>query len=665
MAMRLLVVDDEEMNRDLLSRRLIRSGYEVLTAASGAEALALLESRPIDLLLLDLMMPGMSGIEVLERVRRKWPASDFPIVMVTAVPEREGIVAAMHAGANDYIVKPVDYPIALARIEARLALAAGAREQRQSAELYRLASHASDEGLWDWDLASGQLFCSPRWKSLLGFCEGEIGSRPAEWLDRIHPADRERCDAALQAHLNGESAALEIEHRMRHKDGRYRWVECRGGATRDASGRAVRLSGYLTDIDSRKTLDPVTLLHNRTWLESAFEEADSSAAAALILIELDSPSSPIPNIAARLAAALAGVPAELVCTGDRQLAVFLRTDGAAAGVESLGAHLRHALEDPSDFVSASMGIAMAAPGERRENLLRDAHSALRHARELGRNQSTVFHQDMRQREIAAVRLESDLRRALDRQELVVFYQPKVDLQDYTIAGFEALVRWRRPGGPLVMPNDFIPLAEETGLIVPLGRYVLEQSCRDTVTLLRDFPMAQVSVNVSGRQFAEPRLAEIVREVLDGSRLRPEALRLEVTETAVMNDAAQALATMRRLREMGVGLKLDDFGAGYSSLAYLRQFPFDTLKIDRSFVLGMRTPEGAAIVRTVVDLARSLQLSLVAEGIEYREQAEVLREMGCGYGQGYWFSRAVELPRLRELLQLGTLPAIHEETRVAV
>jgi EAL domain-containing protein (putative c-di-GMP-specific phosphodiesterase class I) len=284
---------------------------------------------------------------------------------------------------------------------------------------------------------------------------------------------------------------------------------------------------------------------------------------------------------------------------------------------------------------------------------------------LGRNQSTVFHQDMRQREIAAVRLESDLRRALDRQELVVFYQPKVDLQDYTIAGFEALVRWRRPGGPLVMPNDFIPLAEETGLIVPLGRYVLEQSCRDTVTLLRDFPMAQVSVNVSGRQFAEPRLAEIVREVLDGSRLRPEALRLEVTETAVMNDAAQALATMRRLREMGVGLKLDDFGAGYSSLAYLRQFPFDTLKIDRSFVLGMRTPEGAAIVRTVVDLARSLQLSLVAEGIEYREQAEVLREMGCGYGQGYWFSRAVELPRLRELLQLGTLPAIHEETRVAV
>jgi EAL domain-containing protein (putative c-di-GMP-specific phosphodiesterase class I) len=243
---------------------------------------------------------------------------------------------------------------------------------------------------------------------------------------------------------------------------------------------------------------------------------------------------------------------------------------------------------------------------------------------------------------------------VERQELVVHYQPKVDLEDGSLEGFEALVRWQRPDAGLVMPNDFIPLAERNGLIVPIGKFVLERACRDTAGLRRLF-QAKVSVNVSGRQFSSPHLVEHVAQALSAASLEPEALRLEVTETAVMNDPDAALAAMQRLRAMGVGLKLDDFGAGYSSLAYLQRFPFDTLKIDRAFVLRMEAPEGLAMVRTIIGLARSLKLDVVAEGIESQQQADLLHSMGCHYGQGYWFSRPVELSRLRELLVEWKLP----------
>lgn len=678
MAMRLLVVDDDEMNRDVLSRRLLRSGYEVATAVDGPEALAILDSQSVDLVLLDVMMPGMTGIDVLERIRRKTPASILPVIMVTALAESDGLVKAMRMGANDYITKPVDFAIALARIENGLALASANREQQRSSELYRLASSASDEGLWDWDITNRTLYCSPRWKSILGYTDDEFACQPEEWFERIHPRDRMRWRDELERHIQGHTASLESEYRIRRKDGRYRWVECRGGVARDAAGTAVRLAGHISDITTRKTVDADTLLLNRVWLESELEDPpDAPAPGAVILLELDGfdryreslsqegSGGILRAVAARLQDDLRSFnlddPPDLARSGEDQFAVLLRRVDSLEEVQRLALRLREALYQPfapegeASFVSASVGIAMASTGEARSSLLRDAQAALRHAREQGMT-TTVFQTAMRRQDREELLLEADLRRGVERQEFVVHYQPKVDLEDGAIEGFEALVRWNRPGYGLVMPNDFIPIAERTGLIVPIGLFVLERACRDTADLRRSFPRATVSVNVSGRQFSEPRLVDQVREVLEAVSLPPEALRLEVTETVVMNDAATALETMRQLRKLGVGLKLDDFGAGYSSLAYLRQFPFDTLKIDRSFVVAMGgNAEGLAIVRTIIGLARSLRLSVVAEGIEHREEADLLRSMGCGFGQGYWFSRPVELPRLRELLAGWKLP----------
>jgi EAL domain-containing protein (putative c-di-GMP-specific phosphodiesterase class I) len=258
---------------------------------------------------------------------------------------------------------------------------------------------------------------------------------------------------------------------------------------------------------------------------------------------------------------------------------------------------------------------------------------------------------MRRDDLAEMHLEHDLHHALERSEFEVWYQPKVDLELDEIVGCEALLRWKRPGFGLVPPAAFIPAAERHGVIGPLGRFVLERACRDIVDLRRSYPRLGVSVNVSGRQFAEPDLVEHVHQSLESAGLDPSALHLEITETFLVEDPEKALATLNRVRALGVGLKLDDFGSGYSSLDYLQRFPFDTVKIDRTFISHITSShETVEIVRAIIGLTRSLRLDLVAEGIENRAQLECLKELGCRYGQGYWFSPPVELDRLREVLE---------------
>jgi len=685
--MRLLLVDDDEMNRDMLGRRLFRGGYDVRLAAGGKEALAILAGERIDLVLLDSMMPEMSGLDVLRQIRKVRPVSEFPVIMVTANHDSEGVVAALRAGANDYLTKPVDFAVAQARIEAGLLLATNDREQRRRMELYRLASVACEEGLWDWDLSACTIDYSARWKSMLGFDEDEIRCDPEEWFGRVHPDDRKRVRNDVRAHLEGATDHLLSEYRMRHKDGNWRWFENRGGAARDEEGRPVRLAGCHTDITARKTIDPLTSLLNRPWLEAELCELEKNQRqAALLLFELDGferleGSLPaggagpfLAALAGRMRAPLAAGPeastVSIVRAADHEFAVLLRNPRPAEETEKLATRIQAALNEPMAldghtlFAGARIGVATTSRGEPAGALLLNAHAAMRHARAQGAQGVKVFHKAMREQDLEELRLEADLRRSLDEHAFVLHYQPKVALEDGSIRGFEALLRWRRSPAGLVQPEQFIPQAERSGLIVAIGKQVLERACRDTAELRRQFPHVTVSVNVSGRQFAEPQLVEHVRGALEASGLPPSALRLEITETAVMKDPENALAMLQRLHEMGIGLKLDDFGTGYSSLTYLHRFPVDTLKIDRSFV--MRLPgaaESLAIVRAILTMARSLQIDVVAEGVENRRQAELLRELGCEYGQGFWYSRPVDLSVLRELLAGRILPRSERQTSI--
>ena len=285
---RLLLVDDDEAGRDLLGRRLARRGYLVDTASNGDQTLKLVTSRSYDLVLLDHVMTGLSGLDVLRRIRERWSPLELPVIMVTGIPETQELVSAMRLGANDYITKPYDFQVALARIETRLRLAESTRELRRTNDFYRLAMSASEGGLWDWDLAAGKIDYSDGWKSMLGYAGEEVTGAVEEWFDRVHPNDRRRVDAEVQANLEGQVATLETEYRVLHRDGHYRWVANRGSSSRDLSGRLVRLAGHQTDITARKTVDPVTTLPNRTWLEDELDSiAAQGQAAALLLVELE------------------------------------------------------------------------------------------------------------------------------------------------------------------------------------------------------------------------------------------------------------------------------------------------------------------------------------------------------------------------------------------
>jgi diguanylate cyclase (GGDEF)-like protein len=311
------------------------------------------------------------------------------------------------------------------------------------------------------------------------------------------------------------------------------------------------------------------------------------------------------------------------------------------------------LDKNSAFATASIGIALSSSGyDRADDILRDADIAMYRAKENGKARYEVFDHGMHARAVSRLQLESDLRQAVEQKEFCVYYQPIVSLQTGRLAGFEALVRWNHPRRGLVSPADFIPVAEETGLIVPIGEWVLNEACARVRQWQIDSPSHRslsLSVNLSARQVAQPDLLNRIKEALDHSKLNPHCLKLEITESVVMENAEAAAQMFKQLRSLGVQLSIDDFGTGYSSLSYLHRFPLNYLKIDRSFVTRLTTDNDNAIVRTISTLARNLGMEVIAEGIETEEQFQQLKMLGCEYGQGYLFSRPVANESVEHLL----------------
>ena len=556
------------------------------------------------------------------------------------------------------------------------------RAMRESEERYALAALGANDGLWDWDLRKNKIFFSSRWKAQLGLSEGELGGEPDQWFDRVHSDDRERLFGDLGLHLEGRTPHLETEHRVRHLDGSWRWMLVRGAAVRDGAGKAYRLAGSQTDITERKSAeekllhdalhDALTGLPNRSLFMDrlgqamAFQQRRSDYRFAVLFVDLDRFKTVndslghmqgdllLVQVSKRIAACVK--PGDTVARlGGDEFAVLLEDffdpeeplRAAERIQEALAAP--HDLEGTEVFASASLGVALGVPGyTRAEELLRDADTAMYRAKDLGRATYAVFHPAMHAHARARLQLETDLRRALERGELRLRYQPVVSLSSGQIGGCEALVVWDHPTRGQIPPNDFIPSAEETGLIVPLGKWALEQACRDC----KSWPEpVSVSVNLSGKQLVHPELLDHVRAALSASGLSARRLRLEVTESVIMENAGPAALLLTQLKAMQVHLLLDDFGTGYSSLSYLHNFRFDTLKIDRSFVARLDAPgKHAEIVRTIVSLARALSMEVVAEGVENSGQVQALRALAVEWAQGYWFSRPVDAAAFGDLLR---------------
>jgi diguanylate cyclase (GGDEF)-like protein/PAS domain S-box-containing protein len=683
---RILVVDDNELNRDMLARRLERKGYEIRVADGARCLLERIREETVDLLLLDVEMPGISGLDALQTVRGCYSPIQLPIIMVTAKDQSEDIVRALDLGANDYLTKPIDFPVALARIRTQVALKNAEEALRESEERYALSAQGANDGLWDWNLVDNAIYFSPRWKVMLGYQENEIENRPEEWLDRIHVADRERVKDEIAAHQRGLTPHFESENRVLHKDGSFRWMLSRGLAVRDASGKALRMAGSQTDITGGKVADALTGLPNRLLfidrlvrlIEHTKRHKDYLFA--VLFLDLDGfkmindslghaiGDQLLIGVANRLEKCLRISDTvtrieklfTLARLGGDEFTILLDQVRDSSDATLVADRIMKAIAAPFDlagkklFTSASIGIALSNIGyEKPEDLLRDADTAMYRAKTLGKGRYEVFDLEMRRSVIARLQLETDLRTALEREEFRNFYQPIVSLDSGRIIGFEALLRWQHPSRGLLQPSHFIPVAEETGMIREIGWWNLQKACWQISAWnasRKDAPPLTMSVNISVKQFVQPNLAAEIGKLLAEVGLPPDTLKLEITESTVMADPSAAEAMLAQIKALGVQLSIDDFGTGYSSLSYLHRFPLDTLKIDRSFTKAIgQEGDSMEIVRTILPMATSLRLNVVAEGVETAEQLAVLRKLQCTYAQGYYFSEPVTADEAGALL----------------
>lgn len=679
----LLIVDDDSMNRDLMTRRLSRRGFNTHSAGNGQEALGWIHAHHADLVLLDVEMPDLNGLDVLKELRKTYTPAQLPIIMVTGKAGSEDIVTALAAGANDYVTKPIDFPVVLARIQTQLSRKHAEEALRESEERYALAVRAANDGLWDWDLQTDKMYFSPRWKSMLGWEEHEISDSPDEWFRRIHPDDVDRVRADIAAHLEEQTPHYEDEYRVLHRDGNYLWMLGRGLAVLDRNGKASRMAGSQTDITRGKVVDVLTGLPNRVLfmdrLTRSFERARRRKDKTFALIFLDLDSFKLINdslghlIGDQLLVAIAGRLEGTVRAGDSvarmgrnhtiarlggdEFTILLEEIATAHDAMRVADRIASDLSTPflvggqELFPSASIGIAIYNPSyQTPEELLRDADTAMYSAKASGKGRYEVFDANMRATAIARLQLETEFRRAIERREFENYYQVIVSLQTGRVCGFEALVRWKSTTRGLISPGEFITMAEETGLIVPLGQWVLETACQQMRIWQARFtedPPLSINVNLSARHFLQSDLLQQCRAILYETQLSNSSLNLEVTESAMMPDPEAAIDLMVQLKELGIKIALDDFGTGYSSLSYLHRFPLDSLKIDRSFV--SRIMEDDEIVRTILTLGRNLGLRVVAEGVETLDQVKKLQDLGCEYAQGYYFSVPVTAQEATDLL----------------
>jgi diguanylate cyclase (GGDEF)-like protein/PAS domain S-box-containing protein len=685
----LLVVDDSEANRDLLCRRLAHKGYTTTAATGGRQALERVGAQRFDLVLLDIMMPDLDGLSVLKTLRQTYSASELPIIMVTAKQESADIVEALDLGANDYVTKPIDFPVVLARVRTQLSHKRAEAALRESEERYALAMQGASDGLWDWNLASSEIYVSPRWKATLGIAEHEDISKPDAWFSLVHPEDRARLHADIASHCQGRTPHFENEHRLLHTDGAYRWMLSRGVAVRDAEGRAYRMAGSLTDITERKVTDGLTGLPNRLLFMDRLRQAIAHAQRrqnylfAVLFFDVvrfkvinDSLGPAMGDqlliaVAQRLEHGLRrgdtvtrlGTSHTVARLASDKFIILLDDLTDISDATRIAERLQRELAAPfviethEMYLSSRLGIALSTTGyERPEDVLRDAELALHRVKARGTVGYEVFDTGMHARAMARLQVETDLRRAVESQGFCVYYQPIVTLSTGRIGGFEALIRWQHPERGLVSPGEFIPVAEETGLILPVGAWVLQEACRQMRLWQNQFPTDSplfISVNLSGKQFAQPDLIDQIVGTLQETGLAASSVKLEITESVLMDNPTAITPICEQLRALGVHLSLDDFGTGYSSLSYLHRFPLDTLKIDRSFVSRMDTDsEGHAIVQTIITLAHQLGMDVVAEGIESAQHLLRLRDLGCEYGQGYFVSKPLDADMAETLLAAG-------------
>jgi diguanylate cyclase (GGDEF)-like protein/PAS domain S-box-containing protein len=569
-------------------------------------------------------------------------------------------------------------------------LTAERKQAKDNEYRYALGLAAAHQGLWDWNLETGALYVSPAVEALLGLTQGALGRSERNWAALIHPEDTKTYETNLNAYKAQGNASFVMETRMRHARGQLRWIQLKASMIAGRRGDPVRCIGVVSDVTDlknsvaqapppdRERVDPVTGLPARSPFLTQLDQVFATVGAAgmpprgvVMAIDIERVRAVIEgmgepagdrflkDIAARIQEALG--PADVLArVGTEEFALLLLPDDYGKTPDTAVMRVRDVLSkavhvgQQDVFPAASIGaVALGAQHKQGGDALREAEVAMHHAKRGGAGGYEVFKSEMKPRTAERLSLDADLRRALERGQIEIAYQPIVALRQGGVVGFEALMRWRHHQRGLINPMEFVPLAEETGLIVSLGSYMLERACEDLAVWNARRAGAQplfVSVNVSPRQLFRADFPAEVDAMMRANRIGPGALKLEVTETVVMRDVEKSAAVLNTLKEFGVGLALDDFGTGYSSLSYLHKLPIDALKIDRSFVTTLTTSrDTGAIVNTIMGMARSLNLSVIAEGVESQPEAVKLAQLGCDYAQGFLFGIPMDAAAVTAML----------------
>ncbi len=563
---------------------------------------------------------------------------------------------------------------------------------RESEERYALAMDGSNDGLWDWDLRTNQIYFSPRWKSMIGFGVEDFDQSPQSWFTRVHPDDVGKLRSDLQSHLDRKTEHFENEHRLLHKNGSYRWILSRGQAVWDLDDRAHRIAGSITDITDRKYAeqkllhyafyDKLTGLPNRALfldhLGLTIERAKrrNNYEFAVLFMDLDQFKDVNDSLGHLMGDELLIAVGQLIQKrmrstdtvarfGGDEFVILLDDIRQQENALQIADWIHTALSMPfyiyqhEVYITASIGIVLNdTQYDRPEDILRDADIAMYSAKTRGKARYEVFNPKMRTLVIERLELATDLRRAIENQELEVHYQVMVSLETGKLLGVEALVRWQHPQRGMLEPNDFIPLAEETGLIISIDRWVMREACRQLHAWQKEFPVFKdifINVNISGKHLGQSDFISTIQDTLAETGVSPENLTLDITESVIVENRDTAIDLCTQLKGMGVHVQIDDFGIGYSSLSYISGFPINALKIDRRFISAMNEDNSeTSIVQAIIMLAKRLGVSVIAEGIETPGQFNQLKNVGCEYGQGYYISKPLNSSDAKQFL-LKSIP----------
>ena len=672
---RVLIVDDIEINRILLSRVLAGINYDIVLAESGSQALDLIENKGFDLVLLDVMMPDIDGFEVLARIRKQFLSNELPVIMVTALNDRDQIVKALELGASDYITKPFTSHEVRARVNTHLQISRLFKAVKLSQDRYELAFSATNEGLMDWDLSQSEIFFSERWLEMIGSENGKRLHTLEDWLTLVHPNDTAVLADKIQQLRDNKISQISQEYRALNRDGRYHWMLFYAKTQISEQGVVLRIAGSQADITQTKIYDPITGLPNSVILMDRLErllahrERSDEDSFAVLIAGI--------NNKEKIFSVLGSVGFDLLNTlmvkrlnevirredylvefedmmisrlSDSHFVILQENMHKMESAIKIGERLHEALTqafkvfEMTVFCEISVGIAF--PDEEdisADEMVKNAMHAESLVPQSGLNNVRIYNVQQHGNAIEKLLLENQLRAATASHELRAVYQPIVDLQDDNkVIGTESLVRWQHPQRGFLSPFFFIDVAEEIGVIGNIGEWMFRETCRQYIEWSRPNGFTGfMSVNVSVQQLNEDFFI-FIEETLKRFAIPVEQVHLEITESIFLGDMEKTIECLLRLKELGLYFAIDDFGTGYSSLAYLIRLPVSYLKIDKSFVDDICTDSRAVeLVQTIIQMGHSLGMKIIAEGIETQEQADKLKALGCEQGQGYLFSRPIE------------------------